>query len=127
MFDICKMDWNEVMWMVERLANELQGKFLWGVPRGGLLVATMMTYQGCKLASDPARADVIVDDIADTGKTLTKLAGETATLIVRQGCDPVPNYWIMLLNVEDYIWFPWETEQEHINFMNTHYEGEHSE
>ena len=136
MFEICKMEWNEVMWMVERLANKLQGKCIWGIPRGGQVVATLMSYHGCKLVGYANEAEVIIDDIADTGTTLHRrthvttlkmLNLPTAVLVVRRSCVTVPNHWIMMLAVSDYIWFPWETEQEHINFMNTHYEGEHSE
>ena len=127
MFEICKMEWNEVMWMVERLAGELQNKKLFGVDRGGSVVASLMSYHGCKLAGSYEQADVIIDDIADTGRTLNPVHKPTATLVVRKGCNLIPDYWIMMLNTKDYIMFPWETEQEHINFMNTHYEGEHSE
>jgi len=121
------MEWNEVIWMVERLANKLQGKKLFGMHRAGALVAAMMSYHGCELAGSYKDADIVIDDIADTGKTLSAIHRTTAVLIVRQGCDPMPNHWIMKLNVKDYIWFPWETEQEHVNFLNKHYEGDHSE
>ena len=127
MFDICKMEWNEVMWMVERLANKLQGRKLFGMERAGLLVAAMMSYHGCELANSYTEADLVIDDIADTGKTLCNVHKSTATLIVRRGCEPMPNYWIMMLNVKDYVWFPWETEQEHVNFLNAHYKGEKRE
>lgn len=136
MFEICKIEWNEIMWMVERLADKLQDKRVWGIPRGGQIVATLMAYHGCKLVEFATSADVIVDDIADTGQTLFKrthntkistLGLPTAALIVRQGCAATPNHWVMVLNIKDYIMFPWETEQEHITFMNTHYKGEHSE
>lgn len=123
MFEVCKMEWSEVTYMVERLANRLQGKSLWGVRRGGQVVAAMMSYHGCKLAHTFGSSDVIVDDIADTGRTLGATERFTAVLVVRKGCDPMPDHWIMMLNVKDYVWFPWETEQEHINFMNTHYTG----
>jgi len=124
------------MWMVERLATELQDMRIWGIPRGGQVVASLMSYHGCELVDQATKADVIVDDIADTGKTLHRrthvtalkmLNLPTAVLVVRRSCVTVPNHWIMMLAVSDYIWFPWETEQEHINFMNTHYEGEKRE
>lgn len=127
MFEICKMEWNEVMWMIERLADKLQGKQLFGIHRAGALVAAMMSYHGCELAGSYEQTDVVVDDIADTGKTLSTVYKVTATLVVRRGCNPWPNYWVMMLDVKDYVWFPWETEQEHVNFLNTHYKGEHSE
>lgn len=121
MIEICKMEWHDVMWMVERLSRQLAGKTIWGIPRGGQLVATLMAYHGCKLVQCAVKADVIVDDIADTGRTLFKrthntaikmLQLPTATLIVREGCNPMPDYWIMKLNIKDYILFPWETERE---------------
>ena len=127
MFEICKMEWHDVMWMVDRLADKLQGKKLFGMKRGGLLVATMMSYHGCELADSYKEADVVIDDIADTGRTLNPVKKPTAVLVIRKGCNLIPDHWIMMLDIKDYIMFPWETEQEHINFMNTRYKGDHSE
>lgn len=137
MFEICKMEWHDIMWMVERLADKLQDKRVWGVPRGGQIVATLMAYHGCKLVHDQLLTDIVIDDVADTGRTLLKVAAQgipeyhadhpTAALVVRKGCNPMPDYWVAMFNTEDYIMFPWETEQEHINFMNTHYKGEQDE
>lgn len=133
MIDIFKMSWDEVAGMAERLATMLQGKKIYGIPRGGAVVAAVMAYHSCKLVQFATEAEVVVDDIVDTGATLSKrthdtaiekLKLSTAALVIRYGCAPVPDYWVMMVNVKDYILFPWETEQEYVNFMNTHYQGE---
>lgn len=98
--------------MCIELAKTLQGQCIWGMPRGGLIVASVMSFHGCQLVESPFQARVIVDDISDTGKTLSTFKQTTAALVVRKGCDPVPNHWVMMLNTSDYILFPWEDKQE---------------
>lgn len=136
MIGIYKIDWDEVMKMARLLARQLSGKRIWGIPRGGQIVASIMAYHGCELAQFASEAEVIIDDIADTGTTLFRrthntslrvMSLPTATLVVRNGCLTPPNHYIVQLYTTDYILFPWETEQEHIDFMNAHYKGEQSE
>ncbi len=104
-----KIDWDKVMQLSKALAEKVPGWRIWGIPRGGSIVEAIMANHGCQL-TDGVTSDVVVDDIADSGKTLARCIRPTAALIVRQGCEPLPTYWIMMLATSDYILFPWEDE-----------------
>lgn len=112
-----KINWEEVIQMCKQLAQHLKGKNITGVPRGGTIVAAILSYHGCILrdAEVNPRIDYVVDDIADTGSTLeSRKFGyvRTAALIVRKGCDPMPDCFIKLEPTEEYILMPWEDEEE---------------
>lgn len=106
-----KISWEMVQQMVKQLARHIPGWRVYGVPRSGSIVAALLTYCGCGLTNS-VDAIVIVDDIADTGKTLDLYDKPTAVLVVRQGCKPMPTYWSMMLATSEYILFPWEDEKE---------------
>lgn len=107
-----RISWDEVTKMAIRLATSLQGRRIFGIPRGGLLVAAIMAYHGCYLVNEPSQANVIVDDISDSGRTLDAFSQTPAALIIRKGCSPRPRYWVMMLNIGDYVLFPYEDEEE---------------
>lgn len=117
MIDVYRVSWAEVMQSVNNLARRLPGKKIWGLKRGGLIVAALMTYRGCELVAHHDNADVVIDDIADTGRTLGRRRQTTAVLIVRHGCDPLPDFWSMMIATKDYILFPWEDEKEAFEYM----------
>jgi len=47
---------------------------IYGVPRGGIPVVYAMALKQDRVVDDPAKADVIVDDIVDSGATLKRYA-----------------------------------------------------
>ena len=45
-------------------------KRIWGVPRGGIYIALMLErFNGCTMCMEPDHAQVIVDDLIDSGET----------------------------------------------------------
>lgn len=114
------LSWVEVMNSVLVLAKLLKGRQVYGVPRGGALIATLLSYQGCTLARNPLESPfkgtkekgvVIVDDIADSGGTLGAFAVvgfQTAALIIKGECTPKPNFYAHCITEGDYIAFPFE-------------------
>lgn len=66
--DEYRVSWDEVF---ERLARmPVQGVRVWGIPRGGQIVAGLLAASGrAMLAESAAEADVVVDDILDSGAT----------------------------------------------------------
>lgn len=116
--------WLEVRNAVLLLAKMLEGKRVYGIPRGGTLVASLLSYHGCEfVAPTPSKLHmqgwgpektknvIIVDDIADTGKTLEVWQENgyvTAALFVRHSCAPLPNYGAVIIDTDDYVMFPWE-------------------
>ena len=122
------LTWDEVMNSVLKMSRILKGRRVYGIPRGGTLVATLLSYQGCELVTEPpTRLDVlghfniehfrnltIVDDIADTGETLNEWSSNgftTAALFTREGCI-LPHHYTRLIKEKDYIKFPYETFTE---------------
>ncbi len=116
--------WAELSDAVQTLAKMLSGKKVYGIPRGGAIVAGMLSYWGCELVellnphfpvgyAELFGLDeiIVVDDIADEGKTLAKWREKgfmTAALFVRRECKPQPNYFVKVIDEGDYILFPYE-------------------
>ncbi len=74
---IQKLTWQHILQRVDEVYhNHLFIKnpvAIYGVPRGGAVVAALLTgYKGVILADCPQNADVIVDDIIDSGRTREK-------------------------------------------------------
>ena len=87
------------------------GSKIYGVPRGGVPVVYLLKsiLPGITIVSQPGDADVIVDDIIDSGKTM-----------VRYACLGVP--FLALIDKRDdeewvgvWVIFPWETSMRSIS------------
>ena len=109
--------WQEFDGDIKKLASKikhLKKKFtaVWGPARGGLPIAVCMSHSlDIPLAKRPTDPSVlIVDDIADTGKTLNKYAknGFTiATIFYHNQCLYTPKLWLHEKG-DRWIVFPWE-------------------
>ena len=96
------LTWDEVK---KRVAQKIpKGKRLYGVPRGGCIAVAL---SGNPIAMSPESADVIVDDIIDSGATRERY--------VEQHKKPFIGLWDK--TAEDsacgWITFPWESGEEH--------------
>jgi hypoxanthine phosphoribosyltransferase len=90
-----------------------QLKYIYGIPRGGLVIAIRLSHM-LKLQVVLDRVVIapentlVVDDIADTGKTLKDFGKFLiATLYYKKGSDIAPNIWIYEKK-DHWIVFPWE-------------------
>jgi len=71
------MTWDDLIKRVQYLQDDIYtylGEFnrlkIYGVPRGGLMLASVFTTLGWnELVFDPNKADIIIDDIIDSGAT----------------------------------------------------------
>ncbi len=107
-----------------------EGSFsIYGVPRGGVPVAMMLVgmMKRATLANSATLADVIVDDIVDSGATFHRYRGGRckifASLYIKQGSPPMldiqklGNYpdTRLLWGEESTCWlvFPWEMSADH--------------
>ena len=132
------LSWIEINQSIQMLSKVLQGRKVYGIPRGGTIIAGLLSYHGCELVtdlpyvmhhmspvifkeSDHSTWPVIVDDIADTGETLKWWAEiserggfETAALFMRESCAPQPHFYAHSISATDYIAFPWENLTEAI-------------
>ena len=98
-------------------------RFLYGIPRGGLIVATCLTHldeclslfvSDVSRVADPNFPLVIVDDIVDSGKTaeeyknIIQIKVEVAALFYREGASFEPDFYAEKLDSDVWIKFPWE-------------------
>lgn len=94
-------------WMTEKDFTAL-----YGIPRGGQVVAVYLSHMsGVPVTATVGRCTLVVDDIADTGKTLLPYdeAGfSIATLYYCKDSLVVPAKWVYKKGGQ-FIQFPWET------------------
>lgn len=120
--------WEEFASDVEKIAKTIKSwgkefKYVYGPPRGGLTLAVCLSHRlDLKLVfyNDPdpkndflAKEVLIVDDIADTGKTLKdyKDGGYfIATLFKHRRSVFEPDIWTKEKG-DDWVLFPWETRE----------------
>ena len=115
------MSWNWVDLQIEILANKIgsNSKFtvVTGIPRGGLIPAVMLShklgikYMPYREAIKALKPVLVVDDIADTGYTLTELGTRgfsTATLCFRYSTQYTPEYYGEEITDDRWLVFPWE-------------------
>ena len=110
--------WDDVEISMERIVNEINEKELpidsiYGIPRGGLIPAVMLSHKlDLPLVDKPTEQTLIIDDISDSGFTLGEhhLHGAvyTATLHMRKGSSYVPTIYSKLIESEKWIVYPWE-------------------
>ena len=97
--------------------QQLDCEFILGIPRGGLVLATMLSYRldlPLHIAGEPISDSkvLVVDDIADTGKTLERVLKNLSHSIV------LTMHYHQQSTIEPYAWlyekkdkwvvYPWE-------------------
>lgn len=58
--------------LIEELYKKVKGKTIFGVPKNGCIIALALSKKGCKITDNLENAEVIVDDLIDSGKTMKK-------------------------------------------------------
>jgi len=115
------MTWEQFDKACYKLAEALKPlkfKNIYGIPRGGLIVAVRLSH----LLNIPlilyikssGQNTLIVDDIADTGKTLKPFKSEgcylcITTLYYHKQSVVVPDYYVHIKK-DRWIVFPWEVK-----------------
>ena len=116
-----------VSWeMVEIFVNKLYEKYedkcfsgVYGLPRGGLIPAIMISHKfKIPLLMAPTNNCLIVDDIADSGKSLSHFTENDtnfckytiATMYHHKRSEVTPNFYIWDKQ-DNWIVFPWEMEK----------------
>lgn len=100
--------------MVERLKKQ-EFDEIYGVPRGGLVMGVLLSHRlnlPLSLEFHKDKRVLVVDDICDSGKTISEFGGgntTVATLFVNteHNNDIWPDFWVR--TTKDWIIFPWET------------------
>ena len=106
--------WRDFDKSVEHIANKckfLDFSGIYGVPRGGLCLAVALSHKlKIELISQPIKNSLIVDDVYETGITLTTFKDiEGATFFVLFS-KIKPTWWntVFISKKSQWIVFPWE-------------------
>lgn len=95
-----KITWEEVF---QRLMKyDHQGNFIYGVPKGGMIAAGFLKV--ASTTNDPSKANIILDDLIDSGATREKY---------KQMYPDIPFVGLFdkeKENITDWLIFPWEYE-----------------
>jgi hypoxanthine phosphoribosyltransferase len=110
--------WDDVQKYIEVLAHKLDSMHLsgvYGIPRGGCVLAVMLSYKlGIPLLMAPLKNCVVIDDIADTGKTLLHYKEKNdyyiTTMFYHKQSLVVPDFWYAEKK-DNWIIYPWEGEK----------------
>ena len=112
--------WSEFDKSVDHIAN--QYKFMklsgiYGVPRGGLCLAVALSHKlDIKIINKPSKNSLIVDDVFETGITLSKfkhIEGANFFVLVSK---KKPIWWntVILSHKNEWIVFPWECKKNEL-------------
>ena len=112
--------WSEFDKSVDYIANqckywELSG--IYGVPRGGLCLGVALSHKlNIKLIEKPLKNSLIVDDVFETGVTLSNfknIEGANFFVLVSK---KKPIWWnsVNLTDKKEWIIFPWENKNNEL-------------
>ena len=115
------VSWKDMEDFANDLINEMktrnfQPTGVYGVPRGGLILATLISYKlDIPLLLNASKGCLIVDDIADSGRTLLHYTENDtqfnkyfiATMFYHKRSIVTPNYY-KFEKTDKWIIFPWE-------------------
>lgn len=91
--------------------NKLKFQGIYTIPRGGLVPAVCLSHRlGLPILSEPVPGKtLIVDDIADTGKTLEQYKSGyfIFTIFYHPQSSVTPNFWVYEKG-DEWVVFPWE-------------------
>ena len=106
--------WSEFDKSVEHIANKckfLEFSGIYGVPRGGLCLAVALSHKlKVNLISEPLENSLIVDDVYETGITLTTFKNIEGAMFFVLFSKIKPTWWntVFLSKKSQWIVFPWE-------------------
>ena len=108
------LTWGEFDKSVEQIANKCKFKEfsgIYGVPRGGLCLAVALSHKlKIDLFSDPLKHSLIVDDVYETGITLTTFKNIEGAMFFVLFSKIKPTWWntVFISKKGQWIVFPWE-------------------
>lgn len=115
------VSWKDLEEFIDSLIEEMNKQNfkptgVYGIPRGGLIPATLISYKlDIPLLMNASKGCLIVDDIADSGRTLLHFTENDtqfnkyfiATMFYHERSIVKPNYYKFMKN-DKWIVFPWE-------------------
>ena len=112
--------WAEFDKSVDYIANQCKlSKFsgVYGVPRGGLCLAVALSHKlNIQLIEKPLKNSLIVDDVFETGITLSKFKNIEGANFFVLFSKKKPIWWntVTLSYKKEWIVFPWENKKNEI-------------
>ena len=126
-----KINWEEISSLVDKLAlqissSEYEFKSIYGVPRGGLIPAVMLSHKlNIPISMGSIYEDtLIVDDICDSGVTFDEIYSRYQTEFAfslnlkfaslhyrKHTSNFIPTFYGNLIPNDDWIIYPWEDEK----------------
>ena len=106
--------WSEFDNAVEHIASKctfFEFSGIYGVPRGGLCLAVALSHRlKIKLVSKPIKNSLIVDDVYETGLTLTTFKDIEGAMFFVLFSKIKPTWWntVFISEKSEWIVFPWE-------------------
>ena len=106
--------WSEFDKSVEHIANKckfFEFSGIYGVPRGGLCLAVALSHKlKINLISEPIKNSLIVDDVYETGITLTTFKDIEGAMFFVLFSKIKPTWWntVYISKKNQWIVFPWE-------------------
>lgn len=115
--------WKDIENYIEQVAKYYENSNItgvYGIPRGGLIFAVMLSHRmNIPLLQAPCKDCIIIDDISDTGESLLhyqnnssgneKLKYHITTMFYREGSLVKPEYYSNLKE-DKWIIYPWEVK-----------------
>ena len=106
--------WSEFDKSVENIAKKckfIDFSGIYGVPRGGLCLAVALSHKlKIDLISEPIKNSLIVDDVYETGITLSSFKDIEGAMFFVLFSKIKPTWWntVFISNKSQWIVFPWE-------------------
>jgi len=115
------LNWEDVEDLIDILhSNILESDFnierIYGIPRGGLIPAVLLSHKmGIPLTNYAyTKNSLIVDDICDSGKTLSEMLAPNPTAVLHykpHTANITPNFYASKFGSNDWIVYPWEVKE----------------
>lgn len=117
-----EVSWNSIVQYIQALCeylreHDIKATGVYGIPRGGLILATLLSYTlDIPLLQAPAKNCIIIDDTADSGRTLQHYVPNdtqdnkyfiTTMFYCERSCVE-PDFYMYVNNDNKWIDFPWE-------------------
>jgi len=108
--------WEEFNEALDRFPNPICDSF-YPIPRGGMVLAVALSHKFSKPIVDrPTKMSILVDDIADSGKTLQNIRLRypypAYVLARRYTCKQNAITSVIEIDNDDWLVFPWENKQK---------------
>jgi len=113
--------WNEFDKSVEFIASQyklIKLSGIYGVPRGGLCLAVALSHKlNIQLIKKPIKNSLIVDDVFETGITLSNFKNIEGAKFFVLVSKKEPIWWntVIFTNKDEWIVFPWENSKNVTN------------